>query len=149
LTEKPSFFKSILSEIEVNHQRIRDFGRVMLVVISFIIPLFLIWRNDWSLTTASSVFFGAGLAIFMLSLVKPDALRGIYRYWMALAVVLGLFMTKVIISLVFYLLMTPIGLMRRAWVGDPLKIRFDKKAESYWIEKEVRKPAPESYEKQY
>jgi len=149
LTKKPTFLSVVLAEVLVSTKRIRDFGLVMLVVLSFIIPAFLIWRSGWEPTTAAVILFCTGLLLFVMSLVRPAALTGIYKAWMGLAIILGLFMTKVIISLVFYLLMTPIGLGRQLLVGDPLGMRKKDTATTYWTEKNITKPDPASYEKQY
>lgn len=139
----------VMAEVEVNKKRIRDFGLVMLVVLSFIIPAFLSWRNDWEISSVSWTLFTIGLILFVFSLARPLLLTPVYKAWMGLAIILGLFMTKVIISLVFYLIMTPIGIGRRLLVKDPLRIRSDKQAESYWSVKENPVREPSSYEKQY
>jgi len=149
LTKKRSFLSVVMAEVEVSTKRIRDFGRVMLVVLSFIIPAFLMWRNAWEISTASWILFAIGLVIFLLSVIRPLVLTPVYKGWMGLAIILGLFMTKVIISLVFYFIMTPIGIGRRLLVKDPMNMRIDSEAESYWVEKENPVTDPSSYEKQY
>lgn len=139
----------VMAEVEVNKKRIRDFGLVMLVVLSFIIPAFLSWRNDWEISTVSWMLFTIGVVLFLFSLVRPLLLTPVYKAWMGLAIILGLFMTKVIISLVFYLIMTPIGIGRRLLVKDPLGIQQNKQIESYWEVKENPVREPSTYEKQY
>ncbi len=147
LTKVVRFLKELQKEIPVSNKKIRDFGWVMLIVLSGIVPLFISWRNDWSITELMLWFFGIGLVLFVPSVTFPKAMTGIYRGWMTLAILLGLLMTKVIISLVFIFLMTPIGLIRRMLVKDPLKMERDERAETYWVDKEERDRT--SYEKQY
>ncbi|MCH8556370.1 MAG: SxtJ family membrane protein [Balneolia bacterium] len=149
MTKKKSFLAMVMAEVEVNKKRIRDFGLVMLVVLSFIIPAFLSWRNDWEISTVSWMLFTIGVVLFLFSLVRPLLLTPVYKAWMGLAIILGLFMTKVIISLVFYLIMTPIGIGRRLLVKDPLGIQQNKQIESYWEVKENPVREPSTYEKQY
>jgi len=148
LTKLSLFLSELKKEIEVNPKKIRDFGWVMFIVLGLIIPLFIGYKNDWTITTAMQILFGTGLALLIPSLVAPKAMYGIYRGWMLFAIILGLFMTKVIISIVFLFIMTPIGLFRRVFVKDPLKMKFDPSAKTYWVDKN-NSNAPESYEKQY
>ncbi len=144
-----SFWAAIRDSIEVSDKKIRDFGIVMLVVLSGIIPLFLAWRAGWELGTVSWTLIAIGLVLFLASVLMPMRIRRVYVGWMGLAIILGLVMTKVIISLVFYLIMTPIGLGRRLLVRDPLGVRRDNESESYWTEREKAPKPASSYEKQY
>jgi hypothetical protein len=56
----------------------------------------------------------------------------------------GFVVSRVVLALVYYLALTPIGLTMRLFRYDPLSRRFDPKAQSYWIRREGTKP-PESY----
>lgn len=150
---KPSPFKllrQIYREVEVSPKKIHDFGLVMLLIPGLLIPGIIYWISG-AFSTVAVVLLSAGLFLALLSRLAPATLHGFYRGWMSLAVVLGLFMTKVIITLVFYGMMMPIGLVRQLWVGDPLKMKHDPKQGSYWIKRDAAENAikPEKYEKQY
>ena len=79
----------------------------------------------------------------------PVILKPVYRVWMTLAVVMGFIMTRVILSVVYYLVMTPIGLAMRLFGKDPMHRRIDPEASSYWIEKSYDDESPERLEKYY
>ena len=105
--------------------------------------------NDWTMTTATTVLGALGAALIVLGLTVPVLLKPVYRVWMALAVVLGFVMTRVILTVVYYLIMTPIGLIMRLLGKDPLHRRLDPGASSYWIEKTYPDESKERLEKYY
>jgi predicted membrane protein len=59
-------------------------------------------------------------------------LKKIYLWWMTFAITLGYFMTRVILSLLFYLMFTGIGLVARIFKADMLDERYDTQAASFW-----------------
>jgi hypothetical protein len=80
------------------------------------------------------------LAVLLVGfgLVWPAALRYPYRGWMALGHALGWINSRILLSLVFYLVVTPIGLAIRLFGRDPMRRGFDRKAQSYRIPREPR-----------
>ena len=68
---------------------------------------------------------------------------------MTLSLVLGLIMSHIILALVYYLVLTPIGLFMRILGKDPLTLRFDPKSDSYWVRREKKEWRRENYEKMY
>ncbi len=77
----------------------------------------------------------------------PLAVKPFYYAWMSLAVVLGFVMTRVILTLFFFLVLTPVGLFFRLVGRDPLHRKPDPDASSYWIEKEYPIADRSRYEK--
>lgn len=131
--------RKIWHQIEVSDKKVREFGIVIFVVVGLIIPSVILFKNNWEITRfAQNLFIGS--AIFgLLCITFRQKMSGIYRAWMLLAIGMGFVMTRLIISLVFILLMTPIGLFRRLKgnrVADSFH-DFKKKGEStYWIKRE-------------
>ena len=91
----------------------------------------------------------AGVLLVAFGIAAPRLLRPVHLVWMALAVVLGYVMTRAILSLVFYLLITPIGLLMRLSGHDPMRRRLEPDAPSYWIPRKDTVPARERLEKYY
>ncbi len=137
-----------IKEVDTSKKALRSFGWVVGGVL-LVIAAVVWWRNDFTLTTVASVLGGIGGALVVLGLTVPVVLKPVYRVWMALAVVMGFFMTRVILSVVYYLVMTPIGLAMRLFGKDPLHRRIDPEASSYWIEKSYDDESPERLEKYY
>ena len=116
-----------LSGITSTERDLRKFGITMSVALA-LIGGFLLWRNHPSypvILVLSAAFLGSGIAI-------PAVLRPVYKAWMALALVLGWFMTRVILSLVFFLVVVPIGLVSRLCGVRFLEAKDDRK-NTYWV----------------
>lgn len=146
---KQTFIGGLLSEIEVNRKKIRDFGLVMLFVPGILIPVILSWLADWSIPLSAALISGTGIFLFLFAMIRPMALRGVYKAWMLLAFLLALLTTKITISLVYFLVMTPIGLYRQFKKKDPLAMKPDAGQQSYWVTRKKPHTEPSSYEKQY
>ena len=78
----------------------------------------------------------------------PSVLRPIQRGWMAFAVALGHFNTRVILTVLFYLVLTPVGFVMR-FFRDPLDRSLAKRSESQWIKRELQPLEPSRYERQF
>lgn len=78
---------------------------------------------------------GIGAALMVFGLALPRLLAPVYVAWMSMAVVLGFVMTRVILTIFFFLVITPVGLVMRLFGRDALHRKLDRQAESYWIPK--------------
>ncbi len=91
-----------------------------------------------------------GVVLMVLGTVAPRSLKPIYLGWMAMAFTLGLIVSTVLLTLFFYFVVTPTGLIARLMGKDFLSLKLDRQAQSYWIKKT---PTPdkksEEYEHQY
>jgi hypothetical protein len=91
-----------------------------------------------------------GTPLVALGLCFPSALRGAYLAWMAGALALGLAVTTMVLTLFYYLVITPAGLLARCLGRDFLSRRWDPQAPSYWLQRGPSAPkVPADYEKQY
>ena len=73
--------------------------------------------------------------------------RFVYRPWMQLARFLGTISSAVLLTLLFFLVVTPIGLLQRLFGKRPLDLRFKTNDASYWQKRTA--PTPAHYEKQF
>lgn len=140
--------RSELSELATGQRELRRFGFVMAVVLGAI-AAFILWKADWVMTTASTTLGIVAILFGLASVVAPSSLRPVYYAWMTIAIVLGFVMTRVILSVVFYLLLTPIGLLLRILGKDPLTKGPDASQDTYWIVKEYRTRDASRFEKYY
>jgi saxitoxin biosynthesis operon SxtJ-like protein len=76
----------------------------------------------------------AGALLVTALFIKPLAGR-VARTWLKLAETVGTFNSRVILSAVFFLFLTPIAFLYRMFSGDPLKLRRDDKAASFYCER--------------
>jgi len=116
-----------LIKASADRREIRKFAIPVAVVI-LAIGLFALWREKafaWPLVGFSG-FLVAGAYLL------PVILRPLYVPWMLLAAVMGWVMTRVLLTLTFYLMITPIGLLRRLFGKDSLNRKCPTTADSYW-----------------
>ena len=107
----------------------RSFGLVFTVVFTLtgLLPL---WRG------AGPRWWAVGVAIVvaLLTLVWPRALAPANRIWLRLGLLLHKIVNPIVMGLIFYLVVTPFGLvMRRRDKGLTATLRRDDKATTYWI----------------
>jgi hydrogenase/urease accessory protein HupE len=90
-----------------------------------------------------------GAILIAFGAVWPRALKYPYIAWMTMAFALGFVMSQVILTLFFFLLVTPISLLARLVGKDFLNRKRDLQATTYWIPHEAKAKTPESYQQQY
>jgi hypothetical protein len=90
-----------------------------------------------------------GVVLIAFGAVWPRALKYPYIAWMTIAFALGFVMSHVILTLFFFLLVMPIGLVARLFGKDFLNRKRNLQATSYWIPREAKAKTPASYEQQY
>ena len=117
------------------NRELRKFGFVMAVALAIVGGL-LFWREKEVLPWFFSVagFFGA------TGLILPKVLAPIEWVWMKLAHYLGIIMTRLLLSLTFYLMITPLGIIMKILGKRPLAVSFDREVKSYWIKVDPEGP---------
>lgn len=106
------------------------------------------WIYRGKFTSAAYVLLPLGSALILLGLVFPKALIQPNRAWMKLAEVLAFIMTRLILGIVFFLIVTPIGVVKRLFGWDPLS-RREGRSVTYWKPYSERQRDPRHYEKMY
>ena len=106
------------------------------------------WLYRGRFTAVASALLILGTTLAVLGAVYPRALVVPNRLWMGMAEAMGFVMTRIILAVVFFLIVTPIGLIRRLMGGDPLGRRGGR-TESYWKPYSARRSDPKHYEKMY
>ena len=118
---------------------------VFLIVFSAIGAYSLLWSGKWS----GYIWIGVGLALFLARLV-PTIFRKIYHLWIALSVILGYFVSRILLTIIFCVVVVPTGLIMRLVGKDPMDRKLDPAAESYWKKKEQETDSTiERYERQF
>ena len=123
----------------------KEFG---LIVGGMFTLLSLWWIYRGKFVHVVYVLLPLGLLLVLLAVIVPRVLIYPNKAWMKLAEVLSFIMTRVILALVFFLVLTPIGVIKRMLGWDPLQRRAGSK-ESYWKAYSVRQQDPRHYEKMY
>jgi Saxitoxin biosynthesis operon protein SxtJ len=89
-----------------------------------------------------------GLLLIFLGSVYPRALNYPNKAWMQLAELLGFVSTRIILGIVFFLIVTPIGAAKRLFGWDPLGRRAASQS-TYWRPYDKRQRDPRHYEKMF
>lgn len=82
------------------------------------------------------IFITLAVIFFIVTLVKEDALLPLNKLWMYFGFLLGKIFNPIILSLIFFVLFTPIAFIFRLWGRDELRLKFKKKS-SYWIKRDM------------
>jgi hypothetical protein len=105
-----------------------------------------VYRGKPGVLTA--IFLGLGAGLMLLGALLPIALVLPNRAWMGLAAVLSSIATRIILAIIFFGLVTPIGIVKRLFGWDPL-CRRSNSAGSYWSLYADRQRDARHYEKMF
>ena len=123
----------------------RNFG---LIVGGVFTLLSVWWLYREKFVSVASWTLTLGVALIVFGLIFPRALFYPNRAWMALAEILAFISTRIILGLVFFLIVTPIGVAKRLFGWDPLNRRAVPKP-SYWHPYGERQRDARHYEKMF
>jgi hypothetical protein len=90
-----------------------------------------------------------GSLLLLLAWIRPSLLHIANLLWIRLGLLLNKLMNPIVTGLLFLLVFTPMALLLRLLGKDPLRLRFDRGAASYWIERQPPGPEPESMANQF
>ena len=133
-----------IKKIESSPKKLREFGFVVGGVLCALGILFF-WRGRGSYP----YFLAPGIFLVVTGAVIPSILKPVQKAWMTLALLMGWVMTRVFLSVLFYLAITPVGLLLRLMGKDLLDERFEPKKQSYWKLRPQDPRVPGDYEKQF
>lgn len=122
----------------------RSFGLVFAVVFALI--------GLWPLKSGGDVrlwALGAAVAFLVAALAVPRALKPLNIVWFKFGQALHHVMTPLVMGLLFFLTVTPIGLLMRATGKDPMRLKRDPQATTYWITRTPPGPSADSMKTQF
>jgi len=133
-----------IKNIESGRKELRRFGLTMGIVLGLLGGL-----SWWRATDYYSCFFILSIASLLLGLAVPMLLKPVHKIWMTLAILMGWLMTRILLSILFFLVFTPMGLVARLFGKQFLDLKIDKKRRSYWNYREAREFKKIEYERQF
>jgi hypothetical protein len=92
---------------------------------------------------------GVAVGFMLVALLRPALLAGLNRQWMKLGILLGKVVSPIALGILFYGVITPLGTLLRLAGKDPLRLKHDASAESYWIRRKPPGPPPDSMTNQF
>jgi hypothetical protein len=138
-----------MSGAEMSNKELRKFGLMTggMLILFFDLLIPWVWgfpMPAWPLDPSWSMKVAAVLA--GMALILPASLGPVYKIWMLFAEALGWVNTRIILSVIFFLLFFPVGMIMRLF-NDPMRRKLDKSADSYRIPSSP--PKPENMERPF
>ncbi len=131
---------SILQEIKELPAESRDLRKfsltvgvafvVLWAVFAFVIPYLFDKGRDLP------ILWQIGVALAFVGTLAPAVVKPLFYGWMTMALALGYVMTRVLLTIFFFLVLTPVALIFRLIGRDALHRKLDRDAQSYWIPKQ-------------
>jgi len=137
-------FKEEFKQIKESKKDLRKFGLTVGGVL-VIIAGFLFWFEK-----PSAIYFAIiGALLILTGLIYPTILKPFNKIWMGLAIVLGFIMSRVILTIFFYIILTPISLLAKLFRKKFMDLKYDKSAETYWEKRSIIHKKQIDYERQF
>jgi len=133
-----------LRNIKSTKKELREFG-LTIGIILVILGGVSLWRGK----PLYPYFLGVGGLFIVSGLKLPYILKPLQKIWMGFSIIIGFFVSRLILSILFYAALTPMNLITRLLGKDILDQRIDKTRPSYWQEKDTELKNKKSYENQY
>jgi hypothetical protein len=94
--------------------------------------LYLLWQKGFIPGVVCWVAVGAALVAIIVAMIRPHWFRGFYRGGMSFSFQIGQIMGKVLLTLFFFIVVTPMGLLLRLLGKDLLQLKKSPDKKSYW-----------------
>lgn len=124
----------------------RKFGIILGIILAIVATILLIKARGVYI-----YFYGAGFLSILAGLVVPIVVKPVFILFMYISHVMGWLMTRLILGILFYLVITPMGWLGKLFGQRFLDLKFPAKQESYWLEtdKLIDREGENSYENQF
>ena len=134
-----------LKNIKSGKAKLREFGLTIGIIFIGIFLVFkFLFKKDISIN-----LLAIGSFLVLSGLTFPIILKPFQKVWMGFSVIVGFFMSRVILTILFFIAVTPIGLLMRLFGKDLLDQKIDKNKDSYWHDPDNVVKSKQSYENQF
>ena len=132
--------------MDASREAVKKTGKAFLIA-GTAFAAFLFWKSGFD-GNAWRWFLGSGITLFAASRFAYPIMKPIHVGWMKFAFVLGWINTRILLGTFYYLILTPIGLVMRAFGNDLLDEKLEPEAASYW-KKRTTTFDPQTMERQF
>ena len=127
-----------------NPREIRKFGAIGCIFFGTLFAV-AVWRDK----TLVAFFFGLLTVLSIGFVLMPVQLKPVYAGWLKIAHFIGSKVTILILTIMFYFVITPAALLKRIFGGRPLPVKPDPDAETYWVTRPEPAQPKERFLKRY
>ncbi|MBE9116973.1 sxtJ [Lusitaniella coriacea LEGE 07157] len=129
---------------QLDRKGLRNFGLLTGIIIAVLFGFLLPLLRGHGLLLIPWIIGGV-LGLF--ALIIPNALAPVYRVWMRIGLVLGWINSRIILGIIFFLVVTPMGFVMRLFSRDPMTRKIETQLETYRVPSQIRER--KSMEKPY
>jgi hypothetical protein len=122
----------------------RSFGLVFAAFFALLAVL-----GFWHGTGRWPIWLGLACAALVLALAAPRLLMPLNWIWTKLGLLLHRIVSPIFLTVLFYGCVAPVGFLMRLTGKDPLRLKYEPSAESYWLKRSPPGPTPESFINQF
>jgi hypothetical protein len=115
-------------------KELRSFGLILAAGFFVIATLPVVFRHD----APGPLAFYAAIVCALVAVFVPAVLRYVYPMWMMLGTILGWINSRIILTALFYVVVTPVRWMMRIAGNDPMNRKFDLAAQTYRVGRKPR-----------
>ena len=121
------------SNLQPNKKELRQFSQIMAIMLVVLFGLILPWLfgKAWPLWP----WILAAL-FFVLGLIIPITLRPIYWLWMKFGLIMGWINTRLILGIVYFLFITPLGWLLKLFGKDLIGVKLSAESSTYRVQRE-------------
>ena len=132
-----------IKEIQSSKKELREFG-LTLGIIFAVLGGWGFWRHKPHV----EYFLALSAALLVLAFAAPAFLKPFQKIWMSLALLMGWVMSRVILSVLFYGILTPLSLALHLSGKELLQKKWREKKDTFWVNRAIN-DADRKYENQY
>ena len=132
-----------IKNIKSNKKELRSFGIIVGSILTIIAGILFYKENPFC-----DMFFYFGAIFIFLGIFLYQILKPFYIIWMTFAVIIGWFMTRLILSILFYSIMSIVAIIAKIVGKDFLYLQSNNN-ESYWNLRDKDQEYNQDYEKQF
>ena len=120
-----------INTVEVTKSDLKKFGFIMGGMFALIFGLLFPWISDKTLETWPIWPFIVMGVFWAIAIIAPQILRPVNELWIKIGNVLGFINSRIILAVMFFLLIFPIGLLLKVFGKDSMDRKLDKEAKTY------------------
>ena len=126
-----------ISKLKSSTEELKKFG-ITIGGIILSVSFFVLWKHSWNTMTVL-IFSSVGIVLLLSGILFPDKLKLIYFYWMSFALLLGSIVSRCILSILFFIILTPITFLAKI-ISKKFFIQYrDTALKTYWIVRDRNK----------
>lgn len=133
-----------MTSSSINPKETRKFGVIAVLFFGSLVAIS-VWRHKDVMIYIFGVFYILGFSLLIL----PKQLHFIHRGWMAVGHLIGKTINLIFMTIAYFVVITPAGLLKRVISGRPLPLKPDKNCSSYWVDREEPVQPKERFSKRF